>query len=52
MEFIENIQTFFQHIYTDVSSYIGNAIQSPGATSAIMLVLGIGVLLLIIHEKT
>ena len=52
MEFIENIKTFIQHIYDDVSSYIGNVIYSPGATSVLMLIFGVGVVLLILHEKT
>jgi len=48
MEFIDNIKTFVQHIYSDISNYLSNIISSPGAmTGVIGIILIIGIFFII-----
>ena len=51
MEFINNIQNFFHHIYTDICHYIGGLLHSPGAMTGLVGILVVVAGFIILNEK-
>lgn len=51
MEFIDNIKTFFRHIYSDISEYISGIVNSPGAMTGVLGIIIIIAIFIVINKQ-
>lgn len=52
MDFIDNIKTFFQHIYADASNYVSGIFTNPEAMTGVLVILLVVVGFIVLNEKT
>ncbi|WP_176721735.1 hypothetical protein [Staphylococcus equorum] len=51
MEFINNIKTFIQHIYADVSNYVSNIASNPEAMTGALVLLLVVAGFIVLNQK-